>query len=202
VQRGGHLSLEARHKLSEIRMGRKPTIETRHKMSESAKQRAFDTRRKTAETRRKMSEAAKGRQFTLETRQKMSEAAKRFAQEHPEVALRVAGHWKGKSHSFSTRLKLSEIHKGSKNWNWKGGVFPRNRNSIALKDWRRSVLKRDDYTCTECGQRGGKLNAHHIESWALHPTKRYDVGNGTVLCIRCHGKQHRKGESNESALSA
>lgn len=200
MQRGGHLSLEGRRRLSEALKGKKRgplSAETRQKMSESRR-----GKKHSEEWCRKIAEAKRGKKPSAEARQRMSEAAKRYAQQNPAVCLRVAGWWKGKRHSLAARQKLSELHKGPKNWNWKGGVLPRTRNSIKYKDWRRAVFERDDYTCQECGKRGSRLHAHHIESWIISKSKRYDVTNGLTLCIPCHGKKHRKGESDESALSA
>ena len=39
----------------------------------------------------------------------------------------------------------------------------RDRNAPEYKLWRLSVLERDDFTCQECKERGGRLNAHHIK---------------------------------------
>ena len=55
--------------------------------------------------------------------------------------------------------------------------------------WREAVFKRDKYRCVECGKTG-RLNAHHIESWADYPAMRFDVNNGITLCVDCHAKKH------------
>ena len=59
------------------------------------------------------------------------------------------------------------------------------------KCWRQDVFKRDNYTCTVCGQIGGKLNAHHLDGWNWCVDKRYDVKNGMTLCQECHSGFHR-----------
>ncbi len=69
----------------------------------------------------------------------------------------------------------------------------RDRNSNDYKLWRLAVYERDNYTCQECGERGGKLNAHHKKSWRLHPDLRFTVSNGITLCERCHKKKHKNG---------
>lgn len=66
---------------------------------------------------------------------------------------------------------------------------PSARLSPETAEWRRLVFERDGYRCVECDD-GGKLNAHHIKSWADHPDLRYDVENGVTLCIECHAKRH------------
>lgn len=59
--------------------------------------------------------------------------------------------------------------------------------------WRTAVFERDDYTCQECGRKGGILNAHHVNAWFLYPSLRYDVGNGVTLCETCHSFHHARG---------
>ena len=56
------------------------------------------------------------------------------------------------------------------------------------KIWRVAVFERDDYTCQECGERGGRLQAHHIKSYYEHPESRFGVDNGQTLCADCHKK--------------
>ena len=55
---------------------------------------------------------------------------------------------------------------------WRGGNYEGNqhdRNSPRYREWRTAVFVRDGYTCQHCGQRGGKLNAHHIKPFARYP---------------------------------
>ena len=54
------------------------------------------------------------------------------------------------------------------------------------------LFRRDEYTCQECGQVGGKLNSHHIKSWIHFLESRYDINNGETLCLSCHYEAHRK----------
>lgn len=79
--------------------------------------------------------------------------------------------------------------RGENNPRWQGGVTPINhqiRNSIEYKEWRRAVLKRDNYTCQKCGQRGGELVVDHELPFALFPDLRLEVLNGRALCEPCH----------------
>lgn len=85
----------------------------------------------------------------------------------------------------------SERLKGSKSHFWKGGKTRESvilRNSVEFSIWRNAVYERDDYTCQQCKQRGGKLNAHHIKSWSQYPELRFEVSNGLTLCVPCHKK--------------
>ena len=67
------------------------------------------------------------------------------------------------------------------------------RNSKEYRAWRAAVYERDHYTCQNCGNVGGKLNAHHIKSFARFPSLRLDVNNGITLCAECHKLAHERG---------
>jgi hypothetical protein len=118
-------------------------------------------------------------------------------------------------HTDETKRKISQVGKGSIAWN-KGktkyddsrldfyrptlfkdyGLTPENmkiRKSTEMRHWRNQVFKRDDYTCQECGQRGGRLNADHIKRFSLYPELRFDVDNGRTLCEKCHKKTDNYG---------
>jgi hypothetical protein len=58
------------------------------------------------------------------------------------------------------------------------------------KIWRNTIFKRDNYTCVDCGKKGGKLHAHHIYNWAKNPKLRYRTSNGITLCTKCHSEKH------------
>lgn len=119
----------------------------------------------------------------------------------------------GKKHSLETKAKISAkltgsnlsnkachnislAKRGNKNPAWKGGITPKSskeRKSQRYTLWRKSVFKRDDYTCQECFAKNGNgkaviLHAHHIKSWAKYPELRYIIDNGITLCKDCHKK--------------
>jgi len=117
----------------------------------------------------------------------------------------------GKCPSLETRAKMSVSHMGN-GWrmtpeghaslsarrgplsnSWKGGITPANvvlHNSLDYATWRRAVYGRDDFTCQVCGKRGGAIEAHHINNFAEHEDKRFDIENGATLCDPCHKKFH------------
>lgn len=108
---------------------------------------------------------------------------------------------KGKKVSKEIRQKIS----GSNHYSWKGGYNSINRTirkCYEYRQWVQDIFKRDNYTCQECGQIGGKLNAHHIKQFALIVKENkittiqealdcyelWNFENGKTLCIPCHKK--------------
>ncbi len=66
------------------------------------------------------------------------------------------------------------------------------RNYSEYLEWRLSVFKRDNFTCRDCGQVGGELNAHHIKGYKKYPKLRIELSNGITLCEKCHRNRHKK----------
>lgn len=54
--------------------------------------------------------------------------------------------------------------------------------------WRKAIFHRDNYTCQNCRQIGGQLQADHIKPYCLFPNLRWELSNGRTLCIDCHKK--------------
>jgi hypothetical protein len=111
---------------------------------------------------------------------------------------------KGKKFGIEFGIKISNSKKGKHPHNygkpnykgrgenchlWRGGITNINakiRTSLEYKEWSRSILARDNYTCQNCGQRGGKIEAHHKKSFAKYPHLRFEISNGITLCLLCH----------------
>ncbi len=93
-----------------------------------------------------------------------------------------------RQHSDKTKKILSLMSRGSKNHNWCGGVSRDRHGGYLYIRWRIAVYKRDSYTCQDCGQLGGKLNADHIKPWSKFPSLRLVLSNGRTLCEDCHRK--------------
>ena len=71
------------------------------------------------------------------------------------------------------------------------------RDSKMMKDWKKSVHEKYNYTCQMCGDRSRsghyvKLNAHHIVRFIDAPELRFNVNNGITLCVPCHEKTRGK----------
>jgi len=77
---------------------------------------------------------------------------------------------------------------GKNHYNWKGGITSRSRyeRTLFIKVLKQEILKRDDYTCNDCGSRGVNLHIDHIKSWAKHPELRFEPTNCQTLCMACH----------------
>lgn len=116
-----------------------------------------------------------------------------------EVASYTSVWNKGKSgyrlspHSMATIEKMrSRARKGAASNLWRGGADRSERLKIA--DWcnanRTAFLKASGYTCAKCGQRGGKLELHHILPVAERPDLGREPSNIAVLCRECHQATH------------
>ena len=66
------------------------------------------------------------------------------------------------------------------------------RKSRTYIHWRKAVFKRDNYTCQCCGEMGGNLVAHHLESFNNNPKLRTTLENGTTTCENCHSDFHHQ----------
>lgn len=125
-----------------------------------------------AETRAKESIASTGRIVSVETRAKKS-----ATMNLPDVKARMSMAHIGKTGALSSH--------------WKGGITPENaciRHSLEYVAWRIAVFERDNYTCQDCGQIGGDLEAHHVHEFAQYLDERFVVDNGKTLCLKCHNK--------------
>lgn len=109
----------------------------------------------------------------------------------------------GKKHSEENLRKMSEGRRGKvvgpANNLWRGGSTEQNfaRISYPYYLWRRTVFKRDNFTCQFCFKSGCYLEPHHILRFKDYPEKRYDVSNGISLCKGCHNLTKGKEEQFE-----
>lgn len=111
-----------------------------------------------------------------------------------KIGLKSLGH----TLSDDARNKISIALAGSNNGSWKGGISTENnklRNSIAYKNWRQNVFKRDKFKCGFC-EKGSNLNAHHILSFNDNKSIQLAVWNGITLCHVCHKRLHKEVGNN------
>jgi len=113
----------------------------------------------------------------------------------------------------ATRKKLREAQtvlvKAGKHHLWKGGITPlmiEIRTSRLMRDWRKSVSIRDNYTCQACNIEGAKINVDHIKEFSVIIEENkitdinlarncqdlWDINNGQVLCEQCHSVKTSK----------
>lgn len=71
------------------------------------------------------------------------------------------------------------------------------RNSQKYKEWRISVLKRDNYICQNCEKETEDLVVHHIQEFSKNKEIRFDIINGITLCKLCHKKIHSRENQKE-----
>lgn len=123
--------------------------------------------------------------------QKFCAACSALFEKNPDSsnALWLKQRFCSKSCALKGNVRTLGKNVGAENAAWKGGVTPVNlaiRSSYQYTQWRKSVFERDNYTCQDCGERGGKLHAHHIKAFSTHPELRFEVENGQTLCFICH----------------
>lgn len=112
-------------------------------------------------------------------------------------------------------LWLSINKRGSNSHSYKNGNTDLNRQirlSYSMREWKKSVFARDNYTCQECGDRSEKghpvyLEAHHIKEFAKlikeysidtfedaqNCDELWNIDNGLTLCRQCHNKTKKGG---------
>lgn len=79
-----------------------------------------------------------------------------------------------------TAFKKGQLN-GDKHPGWKGGM---------IIYWRKQALKRDDYTCKNCGLREPEImDVAHLKPINGNKNRRYtvqDLNNLITLCPNCH----------------
>ena len=65
--------------------------------------------------------------------------------------------------------------------------FKSNRETEFYRNFRRSVLKRDSYSCQYPGcKKRDNLEVHHIKKYSEHHRLRTETFNGITLCSKHH----------------
>ena len=172
-------SEETKIKISMSLKNRVMPIEQREKIKASQKKKPIGCFKAGIENLKQGREVLKEKFKTgdLITRSKISIAAKKRYEDKDE------------------RLKLSLLFRGKNGNNWQGGITLLNksiRQSLEMKLWREVVYQRDNWTCQECYEKSGKLNAHHLKNFSQHPELRFAIDNGITLCETYHAIKHSK----------
>ena len=178
-------------------MGKKFSEETRRKISEALRENS-NTKGKhwklSEEDREKKSMSLKGQHFSLTTEFKkghlrglrFGSGQKGHNQPHTEEAkAKMRKVHIGKNLSEETKKKIS-ISLGGTGMSRKTGERSYHLRDEKYMRWRNEVFKRDDWTCGDCGKRGGVLEPHHLKGWTKYPELRYIIENGITLCKNCH----------------
>lgn len=101
----------------------------------------------------------------------------------------------GTKQSQETILKRIQHQIGEKNWRWISDrslikVGDRNLHDPLVKQWRKEVKKRDNFSCRIADNNcDGKLEVHHILRWSEFPELRYQPNNGITLCHYHHPRK-------------
>lgn len=160
------------------------------------------------ESKRRMSEIKKGKHLSPET-----EFKKGLIPWNKGTKGLTSGWLKGKKMSEEQKEKLSKIWKEKfkdprNHPRWQGGITPLNfqiRNSEEYQSWRIQIFENNNFVCQKCGQRAGKLQAHHIENFSLITHKNninilrdalnceelWNINNGITFCKECHILFHK-----------
>lgn len=102
----------------------------------------------------------------------------------------------GKKHTEESKKKMSlsaPDRSGENSPTWKGGITPKHHGERKTKkymEWKRSILERDNYTCSVCGTTEGIIQVDHIKPFILFPELRLEMSNGQTICKPCHLKKN------------
>ncbi|HEY9805503.1 MAG TPA: FAD-dependent thymidylate synthase, partial [Candidatus Obscuribacterales bacterium] len=99
------------------------------------------------------------------------------------------------------RLRSQQLtRRGAKSNFWKGGVT---QERVAIGAWTRTIApqvhEKFNYICQNCGERGGRLHAHHLLPVYSHPEQAYNFDNLVTVCTPCHQTIHTQGLELEFA---
>lgn len=117
--------------------------------------------------------------------------------------------WYYSKRCYDCNIKYRSSLRGKLARTWKGGVTPIMlliRHCRKMREWRKAVFERDDYTCSNCGVRGRIiLHADHyprsfasiIRKYKIRTLEQaeackplWNVSNGRTLCEDCHRERH------------
>jgi 5-methylcytosine-specific restriction endonuclease McrA len=80
---------------------------------------------------------------------------------------------------------IYQVGENHKRWKGVSSEAERLRKSKKMKQWKKDVLERDNYTCVWCESKRD-IEADHIKPRYLFPELALDINNGRTLCLECH----------------
>lgn len=184
-------------------LGRKSSIEARQKISKSREGWEYTD----AEIIRQME--SHGREIWYGGVRYYLREPRTSAPENPAHLLSYIFAWDFtllNKHALRERMRET---RGPMNPRWKGGITKLNhaiRDCQKGLEWRQRVFERDNFTCQQTGQRGGKLHAHHImqikdliEKYGIRTLEDayaceafWDVSNGVTMTEQAHKDWHKE----------
>ena len=180
------------------------------------------------ETREKLRISSTGRTHSEESKTKISNAHKLmvgernpfYGKKHTDKAKKLNGlaskeRWGDIEFRKKVAINRKGKQSGSKNPRWKGGITPLHqmvRDCERYLNWRTLVFSRDLFTCVQCGQVSGDIEAHHKVKFSsilsvflltynqFSPIEDketlvrlaekfepfWNIDNGETLCKKCH----------------
>ena len=173
------------------KFGKKDSDETRQKKSD-----ALTGKPKSDEHKQNISIANTGKTRSDEFKENKAIEMLQFYKDHPEVADAKSQPGEnnpnfGNKWTLEQRIALSCKNRDISIEEFDGFSGLYSSEFYTSEDhiqWRNQVFTRDDYTCQECGKRGGDLNAHHLLPFRDYPDSQFSLNpkNGITLCLNCH----------------
>lgn len=102
---------------------------------------------------------------------------------------------KGLEMSKEQKIKLSCVNRGIELENFDDFIMPtskRERSKFDDSKVREQCFKDADFICDITKERGGRLVAHHLESWSNNKHLRFDINNLVCLSEKIHKEFHSK----------
>lgn len=199
--RGIPLSEETKRKLSIVRTGRKQSPETIAKRSASLRGRKRTTPFPD-EVKQKIANTLKGNKNALGNKSRSGR------KNLPETNAKISAAHKGRKHSEEFREMRRKLTAGIPRPERRvpyRDIRQQIRQCMGSKEWKQAVLKRDNYTCVQCGC---KKNLHvdhfpipffailnkliveqgieNLYDKAIKYDLLFDMNNGRTLCVDCH----------------
>jgi len=92
-------------------------------------------------------------------------------------------------------IKFNKDHSGKNSYRYNPDLsdeerYKKHNICFDYSEWAREVKEKDNFICQICGQIGGALVSHHLNSFNIFPDERTNINNGTTLCLECHKEFH------------